>query len=148
MPKLNVAFNEWSLKWEDARSNPDVDAVLRLWESRVPTNWQRSSWTGKLGYRHNHKEGGGSRGEQQDEKKFLERFLHRVVVGSEHHPLLAVYQKFPLANQRQYQRIADVLGLLLAWGRASSRAACQRHVARMGCADVGRLLASHCSFQN
>lgn len=113
MKTPNVRFNEWSQKWETARGILDAEAVLRLWKSPVPANWQRdsNSWTGKLGYRHNHKE--GPRGEQIIEKKLLEGFLHKIVDGDQHHPFLAVYQKMPLANQKQNQRIADVLGLVL-----------------------------------
>jgi hypothetical protein len=112
-------FDEWSNQWEDGRNDPNPDAVLKLWKGQMPSGWQqikRSSWPGKLGYRHNHKDGGGPRGEQKIEKLLLDGFLHEVVNGTEHLPFLAVYQKMALANQRRNQRIADALGLLLHRG--------------------------------
>lgn len=113
MKTPNIRFNEWSQKWEAARSIRDAEAVVRLWRSPVPPNWQRASnsWTGKLGYRNKNKV--GPKGEQIVEKQLLDGYLHRVVNGDEHYPFLAVYQKMYLANQQKNQRIADALGLLL-----------------------------------
>ena len=112
MPSFNLTFAEWSKLWEEARCHiGSFDKVIALCKT-TPRDWQRADWTGDVGYRHNHKEGSGPRGEQHIEKQILQGGVHEVIHDDQRYPFRAIYQKMPLANQATGQRVADVFGLL------------------------------------
>jgi hypothetical protein len=111
--RQNKKYQQWSARWEKARSTIGaIDEVICLLQN-MPQGWQRQVWAEGFGYRHKHKEGSGPRGEQKVEHQLFNKYLFGLEHAKKVYPFVALYHKIPLANQSKEQRIADALGLLV-----------------------------------